>query len=82
MVSKKDGTFRFRVDFRHLNNLTIKDAFPLPRLHETLESPYFSTLDLSSGYWQVELIYQNYNLRHPSLLTVGITSSKSAFWSL
>ena len=59
MVPKKDGTFRFCVDFRHLNEVTIKDAFPLPRVDETLESlggaRYFSTLDLASGYWQVEL---------------------------
>ena len=38
MVPKKDGTFRFCVDFRGLNELTIKDPFPLPRIDETLES--------------------------------------------
>ena len=61
MVRKKDGSWRFCtcIDFRKLNSVTHKDAYPLPRIDETLESlagsTIFSTLDLASGYWQVEL---------------------------
>ena len=59
MVKKKDNTIRFCVDFRKVNDATIKDAHPLPRIDDTLESLYgacyFSTLDLKSGYWQVPI---------------------------
>jgi len=59
MVMKKDGSWRFCVDFRKVNAVTHKDAYPLPRIDATLESlsgcQYFTTLDLASGYWQVEL---------------------------
>ena len=59
MVKKKDGTLRFCIDFWRLNDVTIKDAHPLPRIDDTLkalkEAKYFSMLDLNSGYWQVPI---------------------------
>ena len=59
LVRKKDGSLRFCIDLRHLNNRTIKDAYSLPRIEETLDclngAKIFTSLDLKSGYWQVEM---------------------------
>jgi len=59
IVEKKDETKRFCVDYRRLNHTTKSDCFPLPRIDELLESfrtaNWFTTIDLASGYWQVEM---------------------------
>ena len=56
-VPKKDGTNRMCIDYRKLNEITAKDAYPLPRIRQTIDAlqgaGYFSSLDLASGYWQV-----------------------------
>ena len=63
MVKKKDGSCRFCVDYRKLNAVTHQDAYPLSRMDATLDSlagaSYFTTLDLASGYWQVEVEEQD-----------------------
>ena len=57
MVTKKDGSCRFCIDYRRLNGVTRKNAYPLPRIDESLDSlggnKWFCTLDLQSGYWQI-----------------------------
>ncbi|EXX59955.1 gag-pol fusion protein [Rhizophagus irregularis DAOM 197198w] len=59
VVEKKNGKKRLCVDYRKLNKVTKKDCYPLPRIDDMLEtlsgSQWFSSLDLASGFWQVEL---------------------------
>ena len=57
LVNKKDGSKRFCVDYRKLNDVTQKDVYPLPRTEKVLDelgkAQWFSKLDLKSGYWQI-----------------------------
>lgn len=59
LVKKKDGSIRFCVDYRKLNLLTKKDAYPLPRIDRCLDtlsgSVWYSTFDLRSGFHQVAM---------------------------
>ncbi|XP_071948803.1 uncharacterized protein [Antedon mediterranea] len=65
LVKKKDGSLRMCVDYRKLNFQTLKDSFPLPRIDEVLEvltgSCYFSTLDLSHGFFQIIMADESIN---------------------
>ena len=58
LVTKKDKTKRFCIDYRKLNSATVKDAYPLPRIDDTLDtlsgSKWVSCLDLTSSYWQIK----------------------------
>ena len=59
LVKKKDKTMRFCIDYRRLNAITIKDAFPLPRIDEIFDqladAMYYTKFDFKSGYFQVPL---------------------------
>ena len=59
LVKKKDGTIRLCVDYRKLNDSTVKDSFPIPKIEaliaELTQARVFSTLDLASGYHQIEI---------------------------
>lgn len=57
IVPKPGGGKRFCIDYRRLNEMTVKDAYPIPRMDECLDSlgnaNVFSTLDCNAGYWQI-----------------------------
>ncbi|UYV84440.1 hypothetical protein LAZ67_X002171, partial [Cordylochernes scorpioides] len=89
---KKDGTFRFCVDYRNLNSITVKDQYPLPRIDDCFDSlhgsRYFTSLDLCSGYWQVEVEEQDREktafvtpdgLYHFNVLPFGLCNGPATF---
>ena len=57
LVKKNDGSVRVCIDYRKLNDVTIKDAFPIPKIDQSFdalkEAKVFSSMDLASEYWQI-----------------------------
>jgi hypothetical protein len=95
LVTKKDGSFRFCIDYHKVNNVTRKDAYPLPRIDDTLEmlagSNWLTTIDLLSGYWQVELEHSDREktafatrdgLFHFKVLPFGLCNGPATFQRL
>ena len=72
LVQKKDGALGFCIDFRKLNNRTIRDAYYLTRIEETIDtlsgSQYFFKLNFRSGYWQVGIKEAD---KHKTAFSVG-----------
>ena len=72
LVRKKDNSLRFCIDYRRLNSITVKDAYALPKIDNSLDALYgskwFSALDLKSAYWQVELQEED---KHKTAFVVG-----------
>ncbi|CAH8545954.1 unnamed protein product, partial [Dicrocoelium dendriticum] len=59
LTRKADGSYRFCIDFRELNRVTVKDAFPMPQMEEIFSNLHnaklISLIDLRSGYWQLPI---------------------------
>ena len=66
MMPKPDGSVRFCIDYRKLNLMTVKDAYPIPRMDECIDSlgdaRVFSTLDCNAGYWQIPVAEEDKHL--------------------
>ena len=66
LVKKPDGSERFCVDYRRLNAITIKDRYPMPNIESKLNKlhgcKYFTSLDCTSGYWQIQVSERAKNL--------------------
>lgn len=59
LAPKADGSVRFCVNYQRLNDVTVKDVYPLPRISDMLEAlagaKFFCSLDAASGYWQIPM---------------------------
>lgn len=59
LIRKRDGSVRWCIDYRALNDVTVKDTFPLPLIEDCLDTLagniWFSKLDANSAYWQVRV---------------------------
>ena len=92
LVRKKDGSVRWCINYRKLNDVTAKDEYPLPRIDTCLDclgsAKFFSTVDMQSGYWQLQVVEEDrpktafitkYGLFEYRKLPFGLCGAPSTF---
>jgi hypothetical protein len=94
-VKKKDGSMRLCVDYRALNEVTIKNKYPLPRIDDLFDqlkgAKYFSKIDLRLGYYQLRIRHEDvpkiafvtrYGQREFTVMPFGLTNALAYFMNL
>lgn len=92
LVKKKDNTYMFCVDFRHLNALTLKGKYPVPIIDEFLDELYgaswFTSLDLLAGFHQIllkageeyKMTFQTHSGHYEfKVMAFGLTGAPASF---
>ncbi|CAF4226909.1 unnamed protein product [Rotaria sp. Silwood2] len=93
LVPKHDGNWRMVVDYKKLNNITIKDSHPLPKMEQAIQTlgggyNFFSKLDMKSGFWQIPIEEKDRHktafitpegLYEWNVLAQGLTNSPPSF---
>jgi hypothetical protein len=94
-VKKKDGSMRLCVDYRALNEVTVKNKYPLPRINDLFDqlkgAKYFSKIDLRSGYYQLRIRHEDvpktafmtrYGQHEFTVMPFGLTNAPAYFMNL
>src|SRR5512133_1000431 len=95
LVEKKDGSLRMVVDYRALNEVTIKNKYPLPMINDLFDrlqgAKVFSKIDLRSGYHQLKIREQDipktafttrYGLYEYTVMSFGLTNAPAYFMNM